>query len=163
MDAPRQFVKFCAVGSSNTALSFIAFAVAVRAGVPYLAASCGAFALGALNGYTLNRVWTFRSGPFTGRGLARYGLVQGLGLAANASLLAAIVEVLGVASIPAQAIVLPAVSVLTFALNRRWTFAPTTLSAAGGAGRPSSAYPRSSGWGRRAATCARSPDSTAAR
>jgi putative flippase GtrA len=122
MRASRQFARFCAVGVSNTALSFVAFAVAVRAGVPYLAASCGAFALGALNGYTLNRVWTFKSGSFTTRGLARYGVVQILGLGANAALLAALVEGLRVASIPAQALVLPAVSVLTFALNRRWTF-----------------------------------------
>jgi putative flippase GtrA len=142
----RQFVRFCVVGSTNSALSFLTFAIAVRAGVPYLLASCGAFALGALNGYTLNRLWTFRSGPFTRQGLARYCVVQGLGLAANTLLLAALVEVLGIASIPAQAIVLPPVSVLTFAVNRRWTFGSAVprvfLSEAGGASRPSSAFPR---------------------
>ena len=124
MRASRQFARFCAVGVSNTALSLVAFALAVRAGLPYLAASCGAFSLGALNGYTLNRVWTFKSGSFTTRGLARYGLVQIVGLGANAALLAALVEGLRVASVPAQAMVLPAVSVLTFGLNRRWTFSP---------------------------------------
>ena len=123
MDARRQFVKFCIVGSSNTAVSLVAFAAAVGAGVPYLAASCAAFALGALNGYTLNRIWTFRGGSHTTRGLLRYCLVQGLGLAANALLIAALVEGLRMASIPAQAIVLPPVSLMTFALNRRWTFA----------------------------------------
>src|SRR2546427_3368638 len=123
MDARRQFVKFCIVGSSNTAVSLVAFAAAVGAGVPYLAASCAAFALGALNGYTLNRIWTFRSGSHTARGLLRYFLVQGLGLAANALLIAALVEGLRMASIPAQAIVLPPVSLMTFAFNRRWTFA----------------------------------------
>jgi len=147
----------------NTVLSFVTFAIAVRAGVPYLLASCGAFALGALNGYTLNRIWTFRSGPFTRQGLARYGVVQGLGLAANTLLLVGLVEVIGLASIPAQAIVLPAVSVLTFALNRGWTFGPAVLSEAGGAGRPSSAFPRSFWWGRRAESYARSPGSTEAR
>jgi putative flippase GtrA len=163
MDAPRQFVKFCAVGFTNTVLSFAVFAIAVRAGAPYLAASCGAFALGALNGYTLNRIWTFRSGPFTRSGLTRYGLVQGLGLAANAAVLAALVEVLGMASIPAQAIVLPAISVSTFALNRRWTFAPPPVSAAGAAHRPSSSFPHSSAWDRSAATYARTRGSAAPR
>jgi putative flippase GtrA len=119
----REFVRFCLVGASNTALSFIAYAVAVSAGAPYLVASCGAFALGALNGYSLNRTWTFRAGSFTFPALARYGLVQGLGLCVNAGLLAVLVEILGVASIPAQAVVLPAVSVLTFSLSRRWVFA----------------------------------------
>jgi putative flippase GtrA len=131
----REFVRFCLVGASNTALSFIAFAAAVSAGAPYLVASCGAFALGALNGYSLNRRWTFRAGSFTFPALARYGLVQAFGLSVNAGLLVALVEVLGVASIPAQAVVLPAVSVLTFSLSRRWVFAGARGSLPAGAGR----------------------------
>ena len=81
-----------------------------------------AFAAGAVNGYTLNRVWTFKAGSFRAQGLARYILVQGLGLGLNVGLLAALVEALNLASIPAQAIVLPFISLVTFALNRRWTF-----------------------------------------
>jgi putative flippase GtrA len=119
---PHQFIRFCIVGLSNTALSLIVFVIAVSTGVPYLAASCGAFAVGALNGYTFNRVWTFKAGSFRAQGLARYVLVQGLGLGLNLGLLAALVEGLGVGSIPAQAMVLPVISILTFALNRRWTF-----------------------------------------
>jgi putative flippase GtrA len=119
---PHQFIRFCIVGLSNTALSLIVFVIAVSTGVPYLAASCGAFAVGALNGYTLNRVWTFNAGSFRAQGLARYFLVQGLGLGLNVGLLAALVEGLGLGSIPAQAMVLPVISILTFALNRRWTF-----------------------------------------
>jgi putative flippase GtrA len=119
---PHQFVRFCIVGLSNTALSLVVFVIAVSVGVPYLAASAGAFAAGALNGYTLNRVWTFKAGSFRAQGLARYVLVQGLGLGLNVGLLAALVELLDVASIPAQAMVLPAISIVTFALNRRWTF-----------------------------------------
>ncbi len=122
MNHPHQFVRFCIVGLSNTALSLVVFVIAVSVGVPYLAASAGAFAAGALNGYTLNRVWTFKAGSFRAQGLARYVLVQGLGLGLNVGLLAALVELLDVASIPAQAMVLPAISILTFALNRRWTF-----------------------------------------
>lgn len=118
----RQFGRFCLVGASNTALSFVVYAVAVSAGAPYLAASCAAFALGALNGYSLNRAWTFRAGSFTLPGLGRYGLVQAGGLAVNLGLLALLVEGLHLWDIPAQALVLPAVSVLTFGANRRWVF-----------------------------------------
>jgi len=122
MSHPHQFVRFCVVGLSNTALSLVVFVIAVSAGVPYLAASCAAFAAGAINGYTFNRVWTFKAGSFRAQGLARYGAVQGLGLGLNVGLLAALVEVLNLPSIPAQAVVLPVISVITFALNRRWTF-----------------------------------------
>lgn len=122
MNHPHQFIRFCLVGLSNTALSLVVFVIAVSAGVPYLAASCGAFAAGALNGYTLNRVWTFKAGSFRAQGLVRYVFVQGLGLGLNVALLAALVEGLHVGSIAAQAIVLPVISILTFAVNRRWTF-----------------------------------------
>ena len=118
----REFAKFCAVGVSNTALSLIAFAIAVRAGVPYLAASAAAFTLGALNGYTLNRVWTFSRRALARFSLARYAVVQAVGLAVNAALLVMLVELASVESVLAQAIVLPCVSILTFALNRRWVF-----------------------------------------
>jgi putative flippase GtrA len=122
MSHPHQFIRFCCVGLINTAISLLVFVLAVSAGVPYLAASCGAFAVGAMNGYTLNRVWTFKAGSFRAQGLARYILVQGLGLGLNAGLLAVLVEVVNVGSIPAQALVLPFISLLTFAFNRRWTF-----------------------------------------
>jgi putative flippase GtrA/SAM-dependent methyltransferase len=119
----RQFARYCAVGVSNTALSLIAFALAVRAGVPYLAASAAAFALGSLNGYTLNRIWTFSGRSPTRLSLARYTLVQGIGLALNAALLVVLVELVNLESLLAQAVVLPLVSILTFSLNRRWVFA----------------------------------------
>jgi len=129
----RQFLRFCVVGASNTAITLVSFAVAVSAGVPYIAASCGAFALGALNGYSLNRIWTFRAGGFSSRGLARYGLAQGLSLAVNAGLLALLVEDAGMPKVPAQAIVLPLVSALTFVVNRQWVFATPPRERAGAA------------------------------
>jgi putative flippase GtrA/SAM-dependent methyltransferase len=121
-EMPRQFAKFIVVGMSNTLISLVAYVLALKAGVPYLLASVAAFTLGALNGYSLNRVWTFRAGAFAPSGLLRYAVVQALGLIANAGLLAGLVEGTRLDRIVAQALVLPIVSVLTFALNRRWAF-----------------------------------------
>ena len=55
----RQFVRFLAVGVSNTALSFVAYWLLLEAGMPYVVAAPLAFAVGALNGYILNSRWTF--------------------------------------------------------------------------------------------------------
>jgi len=121
-EVPRQFAKFSVVGVSNTLISLISYVLAVKAGVPYMLASIAAFSLGALNGYTLNRIWTFRTGAFASSGLIRYATVQAIGLMANAAMLAALVEGARVDRIAAQALVLPLVSVLTFGLNRSWAF-----------------------------------------
>ena len=121
-EIPRQFAKFALVGASNSALSLIAYTVAVKAGAPYLPASVAAFSLGAVNGYSLNRVWTFRAGAFARAGIVRYAVVQGIGLVLNTILLLALVEGLKADRILGQALVLPLVAVTTFALSRRWAF-----------------------------------------
>jgi putative flippase GtrA len=93
------------------------------AGVWYPAASGLAFAAGAVNGYTLNRIWTFRAGAFRVGGLARYAVVQAIGLGANVLTVVAFVELAGMNRLVAQVCALGLVSLLTFGLNRSWAFA----------------------------------------
>lgn len=114
----RQFLRFAAVGGSNTALSVSTYVLAQGAGVPYLAAGALAFALGAANGFVLNRRWTFRA-----RGsVARYVAVQVGGLLLTTGLLRLFVEVAGMGSYAAYLLAIPLVTVTTFAANRTWTF-----------------------------------------
>src|SRR4051812_44689346 len=86
----HQLVKFAIVGLANTAIGLGVFALALAAGVWYPAASALAFAAGAVNGYTLNRVWTFRAGAFHAAGFARYVAIQGVALAMNVVLVVAL-------------------------------------------------------------------------
>jgi putative flippase GtrA len=122
-DLAGQLARFAVVGATNTALSWGLFALMTSMGVWYPAASGLAFAAGAVNGYTLNRVWTFRAGAFRMGGLARYAVVQAIGLAANVVTVVAFVEILEVDRLVAQVFVLGLVSLLTFGLNRQWAFA----------------------------------------
>src|SRR5207237_7563732 len=92
----QQLVRFALVGASNTALSWSLYALGVKLGVPYPLAAAGSFAAGAVNGYTLNRTWTFRAGGFSAARLARYACVQGVALALNVGLLVALVELAGI-------------------------------------------------------------------
>jgi putative flippase GtrA len=114
--------RFLAVGASNTLLTLAVYALLLAAGLPYLAALVPAYVLGALNGYTLNRRWTFGAGAFRGTGLARYSVVQAAGLALNALLLAAAVDGLGMHRILGQVIVLPVVTGATYLATRDWVF-----------------------------------------
>ena len=114
----RQFARFAAVGMTNTVLTLGAYSLALRLAVPYLPAGALSYGLGAANGFVLNRAWTFR---VRGRPW-RYCAVVGVGLAANALLLRAAVQM----SVPrelAQVAVAVPVTLVTFALSQSWAFA----------------------------------------
>lgn len=117
-----QWLRFAVVGVSNTLLSTAVFAGLVHLGVPYLLGSALAFALGALNSYTLNRRWTFRSRGPRAPELARFACVQAVGLGANLALLAGLVQGAGIHHVFAQVLAFPAASIITFALSRQWAF-----------------------------------------
>jgi putative flippase GtrA len=119
----EQWLRFVLVGGSNTLLSWCAYAVLVRLGLPYVVASALAFVLGALNSYGLNRRWTFRSRARRAPELVRFGVVQAVGLAIDVSLLYVLTEDVRLHHLIAQALVFPVASAVTFVLSRRWAFA----------------------------------------
>lgn len=118
-----QFVKFGLVGISNTVLFLVVYTLLFKLlGVWYLAASAIAFATGAINGYVLNRSWTF-SGHASDAGTAlRWTVVQASGLLANLGLVYVFVEALGLDKLGGQVLAIVIVVVLTFFANRAWTF-----------------------------------------
>jgi putative flippase GtrA len=124
---PRQFVRFCCVGLSNTALSYLVYTALVLAGAPYRLAGAVGFAAGAANGYVLNRRWTFAS-PDSTVARARYLAVQAGGLGATTGLLWLLVSAGGVDSLAAYALAIPGVTVGMFLANRSWTFAHTAVA-----------------------------------
>jgi putative flippase GtrA len=117
-----QFARFGTVGVSNTLVSFVSYAVALQLGVRYLLAGAGAFALGAMNGFVLNRTWTFdHRGPKLRAGW-RYVVVQLAGLAATVAFLRLAVSGIGLPRLPAQVAAAVPVTLLCFALSRVWVF-----------------------------------------
>jgi putative flippase GtrA len=119
-----QWLRFALVGASNTVLYAVAYMSLGRLGVHYVVASILAFVIGALNGYVLNRRWTFRSRASRVPELARFACAQLLGVVASLALLASLVELAGFHHLAAQAVAFPVASLLTFALSRAWAFAP---------------------------------------
>ena len=83
---------------------------------------CGGFALGAVNGFVLNRTWTFaHRGPKLRAGW-RYVVVQLIGLLTTVALLRVAVHGLGVPRLEAQILAAAPVTLLCFALSRVWVF-----------------------------------------
>jgi putative flippase GtrA len=127
-----QFLKFGIVGVANTLLTFAVYTVLLKVfGVWYVAASGIGFAVGAVNGFLLNRRWTFREHSGDALTPVRWAIVQSCGLALNLGLVYLFVHDIGldklVGQIPATAIV----TVLTFTVNRSWTFRTPMLSETG--------------------------------
>ena len=118
-----QFLKFGIVGVSNTLLTLAVYTLLLKvAGVWYLAASAIGFTAGALNGFLLNRRWTFRGHVGDALTPVRYVVVQGCGLALNEGLLYLFVDGAALDKLLAQVIATGVETVTTFNANRAWTF-----------------------------------------
>src|SRR6202521_4662577 len=79
-----QLVKFGIVGVSNTLLAFAVYTLLLKVfGVWYVAASGIGFAVGAVNGFLLNRRWTFSGHVGDALTPVRWAVVQTCGLACN--------------------------------------------------------------------------------
>jgi putative flippase GtrA len=113
-----QMARFATVGAANTLVTLVTFAVLSALGVSAPGAGALAFAAGAANGYRLNRGWTFASARRGIATAARYVTVQGVGAGLDALGLAA----LHLPRMQGEILVLPCVTLITFALSRQWVF-----------------------------------------
>ena len=107
------FVRFAVVGVTNTIVTLVSYALLTHFGVPKSVASAVAFGLGALNGYRLNRTWTFHSERRGAGVAARYVGVQALG---------ALLSAVAIGLLRSEFLVLPLVTIVTFTLSRRLVF-----------------------------------------
>ena len=129
-----QFVKFGIVGVSNTILSFAIYTLLLKGfGLWYIAASAIGFVVGAVNGFLLNRRWTFAGHVGDSLTPVRWGIVQGCGLALNLGLLYLAVHEADIDELVGQALATVVVTVLTFLVNRAWTFRHHAVPAGPGA------------------------------
>jgi putative flippase GtrA len=120
-----QLVRYGLVGATNTALTLGAYAGLVAIGLPAALAAAIGWGVGAVNGYCLNSSWTFRSVLTGARPAVRYVAVALLGAGLDALATAVAVGHDHLPHLAAEIAILPAVTVLTFILCRRWVFAVT--------------------------------------
>jgi putative flippase GtrA len=119
-----QLVRFGVVGAANTALTLATYAVLVALHAPVPLAGAIGWGVGAVNGFVLNRAWTFRGSARGAVPAARYAAVALLGSGLDATLLAIAVGEEHLPRLAAEVAALPPVTLLTFVLCRGWVFAP---------------------------------------
>jgi putative flippase GtrA len=118
----RHAAKYGIVGVANVAIDFLLYALLVSGGVWYVAAKALSLIVATANGYTWNRVWTFRAGRHRTTMLSKYVTVQIGCYVVNIAVLTLLVEVVGMGAISAQAVALPFIAGLSFLAQRIWTF-----------------------------------------
>jgi dolichol-phosphate mannosyltransferase len=123
-----QLVQFGMVGGLGFVINLGVFALCERGvGIPYLLAYAVAWLVAVSNNFLLNRRFTFNEHAKTSRihfQAIRFVLVSAAAAAFGALLLALLVEVAGVAKVPAEALAVAASTPLNFLGNKLWSFRP---------------------------------------
>jgi putative flippase GtrA len=118
-----QLMRFGIVGATNTALTLATYAALVAFDAPVAIAAAVGWGVGAVNGFLLNRAWTFRGAPRGAHTAVRYTVVALIGSTLDAALVSAAVSEQHLPRIAGELAVLPPVTLLTFVLCRGWVFA----------------------------------------
>lgn len=118
----RHAARYGIVGVANITIDFAFYALLVSIGVWYPLAKTISLIIATANGYTLNRLWTFRAGAHRNSVLTKYITVQAGCLLANVGLLVWLVEGVGMGRVAAQALAIPVIALASFAAQRLWTF-----------------------------------------
>jgi putative flippase GtrA len=119
-----QLVRFGIVGGVGFVVNLIVYTLFVHSvGVDYRAASVAAWLVAVLNNFVLNRHWTFDArGDRAHRQAVRFLLVSLVAEVFSLLLLTLLVEGVGIAKIPAQALAVGGSMPLNFLGNKLWSF-----------------------------------------
>ena len=122
-----QLLRFAVVGAGGYVVNLAVFALTLHgAGADYRVAAVAAFGVAVSNNFLWNRRWTFRaetgSADRAHHQAARFLVVSVGAFLVGLALLTALVELAGVAELPAQALAIVAVTPISFLANKLWSF-----------------------------------------
>ena len=118
-----QFIKFCLVGISNTAVYLGVYYLSIYLSVYYLFANVLGFILSVLNAYYWSKKYVFVSDKRSrGNVLLRTYLSYGLTTVLSTLLLYFLVDIKGVSDKVAPLLALVITIPINFLLNKFWTF-----------------------------------------
>lgn len=120
----KQFIKFCLVGLSNTAVDFAVYFILTRYFlISYVPAAAGAFIVAVSWSFIINRQWTFKQ--LTGSIVQQYWRFAVVGIISFIISLTAfvgLVDGLGVYDLVAKVLVALISAIIGFILSRIWVF-----------------------------------------
>jgi dolichol-phosphate mannosyltransferase len=119
-----ELVRFGIVGASGYVVNLAVYTICVHPlAVDYRVAATLAFLVALTNNFWWNRHWTFKAGEgHAGFQAMRFVIVSLLAFALNLLVLQGLVDWVGMAKVPAQALAVLAATPANFLGNRLWTF-----------------------------------------
>ena len=122
-----QFIKFCLIGVSNTAVSYASYLVIIAMGGHYVAANIVGYVMGTINAFIWNNQWVFKAEPEEKRNVPVAFLKMivsyaGTGVVINNILLVVWVRYIGISKVIAPLINSIITMMINFAANKFWVF-----------------------------------------
>ena len=116
-----QFLKFGAVGVTNSIITFVVYSILVFCGSNYLVANVIGYCVGVVNSYVWNSKFVFKQQQskvlFT-----KFVLVNLITLSINTVLLYILIDKLNYGKYVGQLMTISISMMLNFMLNKLWTF-----------------------------------------
>ena len=117
-----QFIKFCIVGLSNTAIGLGTYYLFLWLGFHYMIANVLSWLISVFNAFYWNNKYVFKSSTTWLKSLFRTYISYGVSFLAGAVVLYGLVEWCGISDVVAPLLVLIVTIPLNFVLNKFWTF-----------------------------------------
>lgn len=123
----KQFIFFCIVGASNTAVAIAVYSLLASLGdfkdMTLVIFSAVGDIAGAVNSYLWNRFWVFKdTKENTGKSVLKFAVTFGIYLAVSALLVGLCLSLLPINKYLAKIIVLPVTMTINYLMNKFWTF-----------------------------------------
>lgn len=115
------FIKFCLVGVSNTAVSFLIYWICIGFGINYLFSSAIGYIISIFNGYLLSSRFVFKK-SIKIKSVFRFFLIYSLSLLLNLFILYVLVDMYKLNKYIAQVIAIGINTIFNFVLNKLWAF-----------------------------------------
>lgn len=117
----NQFIKFLGIGILNTIVGYGSFFILVTY-LNYQVALLCAHLIGVTNSFFWNKLWVFKTRNISIIEFLRFNVVYAFVYATNAVALYISVEILKIDPRPAQLVLLPVVTLISFFGQKLWTF-----------------------------------------
>jgi putative flippase GtrA len=117
----NQFIKFIGIGVTNVIVGYGSFYILVNF-LNYQVALLCAHLIGVTNSFFWNKLWVFKTKNISIMEFLRFNVVYSFVYITNAVALYISVEILKIDPRPAQLILLPIVTLISFFGQKLWTF-----------------------------------------